>query len=659
MIMSFEYLGSKGHIGNLEIKNRLVMTAMGVGIGDETGNATDEFIRFYADRAKGGAGLIVTEIVRVNEKHGRCERDQLALTSDEVIPSFRKLAEAGHQYDTKIFAQLQHPGRESNLALFDGLTELVSSSPVPSVTGPQPTRALETEEVESLVKDFAAAAVRAQKAGMDGVEIHAGHGYLITQFLSANDNYRTDKYGGSLENRQRFLIEIITAIKEACGIDFPVSVRLSSSEFLEAMGKFNGITVEETISTARACEAAGADFLNISAGTHATGSAIIEPTSYEQGWKIPFAAEIAKHVSIPCAATGVIRDPEFAEQILAEGKLDFIAMGRSWLADPEWGVKALNGRSADIRKCLGCMYCFESAGKVLITGGDHAYCSINPYMGQETKYGEPTKDGNGRKAVVVGSGPCGLETALILAQREFDVTLFEKEDHLGGQMYLAAQPPHRGKMANFITYCEKQLKDLGVDIRLNTPADAKTIKAMDPYAVSITTGSTSIMPRSIKGIDGENVYTPAQILGRKVHLTGKKIVVAGAGLTGMETAEFLAQGGNEVTDIDMLDAFGAGGFMPVVMNETSTMARMGIRACPGHKLLEIHPDHILMEDGAGYQIELPCDAVVMSLGVRPVNDLKDQLKGLSNVFVLGEAEKSGQRIPNVVHEAFHTAYDLK
>ena len=657
--MNFEYLGAKGRIGNLEIKNRLVMTAMGVGIGDPTGNVTDEFIRFYTDRAKGGAGLIITEIVRVNEIHGRCEYDQLALTSDATIPSFNKLAESVHQYDTKIFAQLQHPGRESHLALHDGLMELVSSSPVPSITGPQPTRALETEEVEALVKDFAAAAVRAKKAGMDGVELHAGHGYLIQQFLSANDNYRTDRYGGDLENRQRFLMEIIAAIQEACGKDFPISVRLSSSEFLETVGVYRGITVEETISTAKACEKAGVAFLNISAGTHATGSAIIEPTSYEQGWKIGPAAEIRKSVSIPVAATSVIRDPEYAEQVLVDGLVDFIAMGRSWLADPEWGVKALSGRSADIRKCLGCMYCFESAGKVLVTGGDHAYCSINPYMGQETKYGEPVKDGNDRKAVVVGGGPCGMEAAMILAQREFDVTLFEKGERLGGQMYLAAQPPHRGKMANFISYCSKQLDDLSVDIRLNTAATAEDIRSMNPYVVIIATGSTSILPGSIKGIDGDNVYVPADILNHKVALTGKQIVVAGAGLTGMETAEFLQEAGNEVTNIDMLDAFGGGGFPPVVMNETSTLARMGIRACPGHKLLEIRKDSILMEDNAGIQLELPCDTVIMSLGVRPVNNLKDELADLDNVIVLGEAEKSGQRIPNVVHAAFEAAYNLK
>ena len=657
--MTMKYLGAAGKIGNLEIKNRLVMTAMGVGVGDPSGEATDEFIRFYTERAKGGCGLIITEVVRVNDVHGICEHDQLSLSSDATIPSFKKLADSVHQYGTKIFAQLHHPGRESHLALHQGLTELVSSSPFPSIVGPEPTRALTTEEVEDLVKDFAAAAVRAQKAGMDGVEIHAGHGYLIMQFLSANDNYRDDKYGGSLENRQRFLMEIIAAIREACGPDYPISVRLSSSEFLESVGIFRGITLEESIANAKACEAAGVDFINVSAGTHFTGSTIIEPTSYEQGWKLPLAAEICKNVNIPVAATSVIRDPEFAEQVLADGMVDFIAMGRSWLADPEWGVKALSGRSADIRKCTGCMYCFETAGDVLVTGGGHSYCAVNPYMGQETKYDEPKKDGKGRKVVVIGAGPGGLEAALVLAQREFDVTLFEKGERLGGQMYLASQPPHRGKMGYFITYCEKQLKDLGVDIRLNTAATAEDVRALNPYAVVIATGSTPILPGSIKGIDGENVYTPVEILNRKVSITGKEVIVAGAGLTGMETAEFLAEAGNDVTIIDMLDACGAGAFPPLVMNDTGIMAQMGIRTCPGHKLAEIREKSIVVEDNAGYLVEMPCDAVVMSLGVRSVNNLKDELADLNNVFVIGEADKAGQRVPQAVHSAFEVAYNLK
>ena len=527
--MKYPKIAEKGKIGSIETKNRLVMTAMGVGVGSPSGEATDAFIRFYEERAKGGAGLIITEITRVNDIHGAGEYDQLSLACDDTIESFQRLAEAVHRHDSRIFVQLHHPGRESHLVLNPKTDQLVSSMAVPSYVAPEPTRALSAAEIGDLVKDFGRAAGRAKKAGIDGVEIHAAHGYLIHQFLSPFDNHREDQYGGTPENRRRFLLEIIEEIRRVCGEDYPISVRLSSSEFLSDLYD-ESLKLQDTIADAKACEAAGVSLLNISSGTHFTGNTIVEPTTYEQGWKIPFAAAIKREVSIPVAATGVIRDPAYAEKILTDDDVDFVAMGRSWLADPQWGEKAISGRDEDIRKCLGCMYCFETAGNNLISGGSHAFCSVNPCMGEEASCDDFVADGEGRSVVVVGGG-----------------------------------------------------------------------------------------------------------------------------LTGMETAEYLQTGGNEVFEVEMVDAMGAVGFPLMIMDATSSLAKLGVRTMPGHKLLEIRENSILLEDNAGYRIEEACDAVIVALGARAQNTLEEALKPDMKVFTAGDAKRGGRRIPDAIHEAFQVA----
>ena len=650
-------LNSPCKVGNVEIKNRLIMTAMGVGLGEHEGKATDDFIAFYARRAQGGCGLIITEITRVTEGHGIGEYDQLSLSKDENIESFSKLADAIHQFDSRIFVQLQHPGRETYLAL-TGTDALVSSSPIPSVAFPQPTRALTIEEIRELISQFGDAALRAKKAGIDGVEIHGAHGYLVQQFLSANDNKRTDAYGGNRENRRRFLMEIIADIQKKCGLDYPISVRLSSSEFLDSVGIRSGITIDETIKTAIALEKAGVALLNISAGTYFTGATIVEPTSYEQGWKIPFASEIRKHVSIPVAATGVIREASYAEQLIDNDIVDFAALGRPWLCDPDFGNKALSGHGENIRKCMSCVYCFDTAGETLVTGGGHAKCAVNPEMGNETIYTDLKKDGDHRKVVVVGAGPGGLKAAITLAKRDFAVTLFEKNPYLGGQLYLASLPPHKQKMGYFIQYAEKQLKDLGVDVRLGTAADAEKIKALNPYAVILATGSEPIKPGRIPGIHNPNVYTPVEILRKDVILENQKVAVIGSGLTGMETAITLQTAGNEVTIVEMLDVCGAGGGQTVIMDERGTLARLGVVTMPGHRLVEIKGHSIIVADNADFQIEVECDSVVVSLGVRSVNPLEEELSGIENIHVIGEAKQAGKRIADATHAAFQVAYNL-
>lgn len=286
-------------------------------------------------------------------------------------------------------------------------------------------------------------------------------------------------------------------------------------------------------------------------------------------------------------------------------------------------------------------------------------CAINPYAGQEAAVGELEKDGNRRKAVVVGGGPGGMEAAMDLAKRDFDVTLFEAKERLGGQMYIASLPPHRYKMDFFPTWCAKQLDDLGVDVRLNTKATAETIREMDPCAVIIASGSVPIMPSSIEGINGDNVYVPEQVLTGKVKFENKKVVVVGAGLTGLETAEFIRVAGNEVTCIDMLDTCAAGSNPTHSADAELAVIATGIRTCPGHKLIAIKEDRIITEDNAGIRIEFPCDAVVMSLGVRAENKLAAELADMQNLYVIGEANHAGMKVGDAVHAAFDAVRSIR
>jgi NADPH-dependent 2,4-dienoyl-CoA reductase/sulfur reductase-like enzyme len=304
------------------------------------------------------------------------------------------------------------------------------------------------------------------------------------------------------------------------------------------------------------------------------------------------------------------------------------------------------------------MYCFETAGNTLVTGGGAASCSVNPRMGRETQYpAEVAKDGDGRKVVVVGAGPGGLEAAMTAAERGFSVTLLEKNSYLGGQMYLSSLPPHKAKMHYFISYAEKQMKDLGVEVRLNTAADAAMIKEMNPYAVIIATGSAPVMPRSIKGIDGDNVYSPVEVLTEAVEIKDKRVCIIGSGLTGLETGEFLVEKGCEVSIYEMQDKIAPGGFALVSMEEEGALAKAGVRMCPGHKLLELRSDAAVFEDNAGFVIEEPCDVAVVSLGIRPVNNLKEELADLPNVSVIGDAGQLG-RIPQAVEGGYKAALAL-
>ena len=640
--MSYEKLFMPGSIGNLELKNRIVMPAMGCSLAESTGEAGARMIKYYADRARGGAGLIITEITRVDDETGVGTPNQLSVTNTHMIAQLSRLAEAVHAYDTKIFVQLHHPGNQTPSRLIDGRQPVSASDVTCNVIGEQP-RALTTEEVEAMVRKFVTGAVIAQKAGIDGVEIHAAHGYLVSQFLSPHTNKRTDKYGGSFEGRMRFVTEIIMGIKAYCGPKFPISVRMNGSDYLP-----DGITEEDGIAQAKYLEALGISCINVSCGTYDSGATIIEPSYFKEGWKINLAANIRKAVKIPVIAVCNVKHPAFAEQMLADGAVDFVGIARGHLADPEWGKKAKAGKDILIRKCLGCMECFRILNDGLPLG-----CTLNPVLGREFEYGDEKliKNGAGRTVAVIGGGPAGMEAALTLAKRGFKTILFEAQDKLGGTANLAAIPPNKGMITEFVETMQAQLAEAGVDVRLGVKADPAALQAAGAEAVFMAAGGKPVLP-AIPGI--ESAVTAEDILKGDTIPEDQNIVIIGGGVTGLETAEYLAEK-NKVTVVEMLDKVGGNLYPSVVMHLAQEIMKNGGSIRKGMRLTAVEEGEVTIADAkTGEETILPADLVILAMGVRANRPDYEALREAydDKLILVGDSSRPGQ-----IYDALHSGHD--
>ncbi len=679
-------------IGSFEIKFRIVMAPMCMGFGQYNGCATDTLMDYYEERAAGGVGLIITEITRINDITGASSFGQLGMSHDYQIPAMKELADRIHSHGCKVMVELHHPGRQ-NLGLMMGTVpicnvgskimgelytkilvnavippgkKLQDNHIVPRVVAPSKceksklsdsvNRPLSVKEIKKLIAQFVEGAVRVKKAGCDGVELHAAHGYLIQQFLSPNTNKRTDEYGGSLENRMRFLLEIIRGIRANCGKDFPIVVRLSVDEMYDKIGqKGKGYSLDDGIKMAKILNDEGIDAIDVSSAAYDTFNYWLEPTSFDCGWRKYLASKVKKAVDIPVIAANLIRSPQQAESQLEEGTQDFISLGRPLLADPHWANKAKNGDEKLIKRCICCLYCFESMMHNAYKY-DHGRCSVNPCLGSEKH--PLIKNGNGRKALVAGAGVAGLTSAELLADRGFDVTVFEKESSVGGQLTLAAKPPHKEKMNWACTDLFENLVKKGVEIKLNTKADKELIDSLNPYVVINATGGNSVFPDSFKA---DNVCTSTDILDSKVTLSGKKVVVIGSGMTGLETSELLISQGNSVTIVEMADEIAPGMWFQHLDDALPKLKEANTEFLTGHKLLAVNPDGVLLErlkDNMKFNVK--ADFVVLSLGVKSDTALYDELKKSPHSYKLyniGDSVKSG-RIADATECAYNTVAEI-
>lgn len=638
--MSFDKLLTKGTIGSVRLKNRVVQTAMAVGYSELNGEVSERLIRFYEERAKGGVGLIITEVVCVNEKHGIGTLRQMHATSLKYLLGMNQLTDTIHRYDTRIFAQLHHGGNTNKPYLNGG--ELVSASNIPCAGGEIP-RPLTTEEVQSLVKDFINAAVLCKQAGFDGVEIHGAHGYLITQFMSGFYNKRTDQYGGSFENRMRLSKEIIRGIRSACGKDFAISLRMNGDDFLEGIQEGN-LTLEDGVRIAKYMESAGVDVLNVSCATTYSGYTIVEPYFYPAGWRKHVTKAIKDAVKIPVIGTNTIKSPEFAEQLLEEGVSDFVGIARALLCDPEWTNKAAEGRSDEIRKCVGCMSCFES----LVTTAS-VRCGLNPRTGNELIYDSIKKAGKRQAVAVIGGGPAGMQAAMTLSERGYEVTLYEKGGQLGGTLNLADKPPFKEKLEVLKDTMIRQMEAAGVNVCLNTQATPELVSGLNPAGVFLASGAQPIRPR-IDGVERSNVHFAESVLEGKVQLQGK-VTVIGSGMTGLETAEILQNQGCKVSVVEMLPAIGPGIFPVLQMAALKRLKDTVFYA--GHQLEAIDDKGaILLKLDTGESVHLAADHIVLSLGVVPSRETVAAFdEKFDRVIVLGDANRGG-KISNAIKDAY-------
>jgi 2,4-dienoyl-CoA reductase-like NADH-dependent reductase (Old Yellow Enzyme family)/thioredoxin reductase len=637
----YQKLFEPGKIGKMVVKNRIVMPPITINAGSTKGFVSQRTLDYYEARARGGAGLIIVEGTS-EELRGRGFFTQLALMDDRYIPGFRRLAEVVHRHGAKIAVQLLHNGMVARPPLTGQST--VAPSPI-AFMGGEPAHELTIPEIAEIENRFATAALRAKKAGFDGVEIHGAHGFLVSEFLSSAFNRRTDSYGGSIENKARFLIEIIRQTKKAVGADFPVWSRLSAQEY----GIKGGITLEETKQVVRMAEEAGIDAVNVSCFGYGEYDHLSMP--YTPGLELPLSAEIKKAVSVPVMAVGWL-NPEVGERALAAGQADFICMGRRILADPELPNKAFSGRMADVRPCLGCNECLQA---VVFNGGS-IRCAVNASIGQERQYSlKPAS--RKKKVIVIGGGPAGMEAARVAAARGHKVILFEKNNQLGGTLNLAALPPQKEPLAQLVRYLTSQVTQLGVDIRCGVEATVESILKIRPDAVVVAGGAVPAMP-SIRGIDWPNVFTAIDILAEKAS-AGPRVAIIGGGMVGCETAHYLASRGHTVTVVEILETLASDLEVAAVRQRLMTgINEKGVRQITSAECQEIMDGAIRITNRDGKAEVIPAHTVVVAVGSRSKPDLYRALRGnVPEIYQIGDAQQPA-RILEAMESGLRTGFAL-
>ncbi len=609
-------------VKNMTIKNRIVMMPMGTNYGEQNGEMSFLHINYYEQRAKGGTGLIIVENASIDSPQGSNGTTQLRIDHDNYLPRLFKFCENIHRYGTKIAIQINHAGASAISSRIN--MQPVSASDVPSKEGGEIPRPLSREEILHIVKKYGEAAKRAQTAGFDAVEIHAGHSYLISQFLSPITNKRTDEFGGSVENRTRFCRMVIDEVRKQVGPFFPIMLRLSADELMEG-----GNTLDDTLEYLDYLQEE-VDIFDVSCGLNGSIQYQIDANYLPDGWRSYMAKAVKEKFNKPCISMGNIRDPKVAERILADGDADLIGMGRGLIADPAWVNKVATGHECDLRKCISCNV--GCAGN-RIGVNRPIRCTVNPSVLEGDVYKKLHVNKN-CNVVVIGGGTAGLEAACTAAEVGCNTFLLEKGSELGGLASLISKIPVKNRLADFPHYLMHRAEQLeNLYIFTNTEGTPENIRKFHPNIIVSSTGSAPLLP-PIAGlkdrIDNED-YNIYSILGMINHindfpkdLEGKKVVVVGGGAVGLDVVEFFADRNADISIVEMMDQIGRD-LDPVSKNDTKAMMKKhNVHQLTKTALLEVKDSSFLVK-GDGEPYELPFEYGFVCLGMRAQGQLYQSL----------------------------------
>jgi len=687
-----KHLLQPGRIGKLELRNRIFMAPMGTFLAREDGHIDERHKLYYETRARGGAALLTVEVAAIDHPRGAAMTHQLGLSEDAFIPGLADLTHRIHHYGAKASIQLHHAGKiatkdlaegrpfsvpSANVgAAMSGVLEDLTAEEIQDVTkiyGSIPAggmfHELSVDEIQRIILRYAEAAGRAQRAGFDAVEIHAGHGYLIAEFLSRSSNHRQDEYGGKLENRARLLLEVIRTVRENVGPDFPIWCRMDGKEF----GIEDGITVEDAQATARLAVHAGLDAIHVTAYGGPSGIGVTEAMLvHPEAQLLPLAAGIKRVVDVPVIAVGRLT-PEVANRAIAEGKADFIAMARPLLADPELPLKLMEGRPEDIRPCI---YCYVCVGQIFVN--KHVKCAVNPATAHEAEFAISPAT-SPKHVLVVGGGPAGMEAARVAALRGHRVTLCEKEPRLGGTAYFSSLVwEENGKL---VTYLETQIRKLPIDLRLGTEVDVALVRELAPEVTLLALGAKreapalpgADLPHVLSGDELRELLTGSSsaaeaklsfaqssllraghaLLGLASHIErvrelskhwmplGQRIVILGGGLVGLELAEFLAERGRKVTVLEEGPHLAPQMAIP---RRWRTLHELRTRDTALHTGVRVHAiEKVGVVVSLGDEKRtIPADQVILASSVVPNHDIAPAIEALGGeLHRIGDCDELG------------------